>query len=86
MNEFLRMVAHDPKATIGVAGGTTAAGTAQFLNLIPDDIGKLASVVGIVLSLVLIVANVIKIRQDLQKGRLEMEALRAQIKRSGDEQ
>lgn len=42
------------KATATVAIGTVATGFGKWLKLIPDDIGKLGALVGIVLSLVLI--------------------------------
>lgn len=57
------------------AGATIAAGTGlmgQVLDLIPNDITKLATVVGICLSLVLIYVQY----RNAQKTNLEIEILR----------
>lgn len=57
------------------AGATIAAGTGvmgQILDIIPNDISKLATLVGICLSLVLIYVQY----RNVQKTNLEIEILR----------
>lgn len=41
-------------AAVGTAAGTIASGFASFVGLIPDDIGKLVSLIGGMLSIVMI--------------------------------
>ncbi len=67
-----------------VAGSTAGTGAGTWLNLIPSEIGKLATLVGIVLSLVLIRSHWQRIKLDaaasrvaLAKSELEMEIMRA---------
>ncbi len=62
-----------------VATGTTGAGTATWMSWIPEDIGKIATLAGILLSLVLIVVHLNKMRYDSKKARLEIEQLQWKI-------
>ena len=54
-----------------VAVATTGTGLGTILNLIPDDIGKLATVIGILLSLVLIYVHI----QTAKKISMEIRLL-----------
>ena len=63
MREHLAEVAQSPKVGTAVAAGTSTSGLGTFLDLIPNDIGKLATLVGIVLSMVLIYANILAIKE-----------------------
>ena len=65
-------IATDTKVAIVIATGTTSTGIGSVLDWIPDDVGKLATVVGIVLSVVLI-------RTHWRKGNLEYKRLRMEI-------
>jgi hypothetical protein len=56
----------NPKTAAATTATTTATGLSDWLNIIPDDIGKLATLIGICLSCVLI-------RIQLKKGKLEYE-------------
>lgn len=58
---------------------TVWAGVGMSLDWIPDDIGKLAALVGIVLSLVLICSHL----QNVKKLKLEIELLKR--KRDGED-
>lgn len=49
---------HDTKAAVGTVLATVGAGLSLTLDMIPDDIGKLASVLGIILSGILIYNHV----------------------------
>ena len=64
-----------------VAGGTMGTGLATWLNLIPNEIGKLATLVGIILSVVLIIMHTRKIRQDARESSLREALLQEQLKR-----
>lgn len=70
----------DPKLGYVVGTGTTGSGLGTWLDLIPNEIGKLATVVGICLSVVLIVMHLRKMQQDSREGKLREELLREQIK------
>ena len=68
---FSDLIAHTREAVMtavtnvkigaATATATTATGTATFFDLIPDDIGKLASLFGIVLTTVLIFTHLLKL-------------------------
>jgi len=60
-----------------VSAATTGTGLADWLNWIPDDIGKLATAVGILLSLVLVGTTLFRARMDYQKHRAELKKLEA---------
>lgn len=69
----------DPKLGAVVATGTGGSGLGTWLDMIPNEIGKLATLVGIILSMVLIVMHLRKMRQEARESRLREELLRAQI-------
>lgn len=54
IREVTQVMLTDPKAGMAVASATASTGFATIIDLIPDDIGKLATLVGIILSIVLI--------------------------------
>ncbi len=59
-----------------VSAGTTTLGASLIFDWIPNDIGKFASLVGIVLSLVLIYFHIRKGRIEQKKAKLELELLK----------
>jgi hypothetical protein len=61
-----------PKIASAVASVTTGTGIGTIFDLIPDDIGKLATLIGILLSSVLIYTH-------WRKGRIEYEKTRLEI-------
>jgi hypothetical protein len=76
VNEILS----NPKAASAVSVTTTTTGVATWLDWIPNDIGKLATLIGGVLSIVLIVywsqrtvTEIMKSRIDIERDRLELE-------------
>ena len=77
LSEGVTMIASDPSVGGVVAAVTTTSGLGLVLNYIPDDIGKLATLVGIILSTVLIRNHLRKGQADLEKTQLEINALRA---------
>lgn len=74
-----------PKLASSVSLGTTATGAATWLAWIPNDIGKLATVVGIALSLVLIAYWVNKIRTEYKMDKLKYEELSISIQKARKE-
>lgn len=66
-----------PKTAAGVSTLTTGTGVSTMLDWIPNDIGKLATLVGIILSLLLIYVHLLAVR----KAHLEI----AHLKRQADE-
>jgi len=72
-------------ATTSVA--TITAGFASFLNLIPNTIGVVASILGVILTTVLIITHIKKMyrdkdqsERDAEKDKLEIEILKRQLK------
>jgi len=68
-----------PKVGHAIATSTMGSGAATILELIPADIGKLATLLGVVLSVVLIVIHVRRHLLDSRKARLEIEILKKQL-------
>lgn len=72
----LNEVAGNAKVAITVATATIGNGIATVLNAIPPEIGKLATLTGIVLSSVLIYTHWRKGRAEYAKTMLEIEILK----------
>lgn len=68
-------VASNPKIATVIATSTAGTGVGTILDLIPDDIGKLATLIGIVLSSVLIYTHLRKGRIEYKKTQLEIKIL-----------
>lgn len=67
------------KASGAVGTGTMGSGVATMMEWIPADIGKLATLIGAVLSLVLIVYWTQRIITDYRKNKLDLERDRLEI-------
>ena len=76
VKNMLREIVQDPKIASMVSTMTTGAGLAAILDLIPNNIGKLATLVGVVLSLVLIYTHWRKGRIEYKKIQLEIDLLK----------
>lgn len=74
MREFFTMLMEGPKTAVAVSVSTTATGSLTWFDVIPDDIGKLASLAGFVLSVVLIINHI-------RRSNLEVRKLRAEVSR-----
>jgi hypothetical protein len=74
MRDIFTMLMEGPKTAVAVSLSTATTGGLQWFDLIPDDIGKLASFVGVVLTIVLIVNHI-------RRGNLEVRKLRAELRR-----
>ena len=72
--------AENIKAAIVTALATVATGTANTLKLFPDDfIADLATLIGIILSLVLIYTHWRKGRAEYKKTTVETDILKAEL-------
>ena len=76
VKEELVQLAHNPKIASGVSALTTGTGVGTFLDWIPTDIGKLATLVGIVLSIILIRVHL----AGFKKTQLEIKILKEEQK------
>ncbi len=76
VKEGLAELAQNPKIASVVSTVTTGTGLGTFLDVIPNDIGKLATLVGIVLSSTLIYTHWRKGRIEYQKTQLEILVLK----------
>ena len=72
----LQHVVTNTKTGAAVATTTTTTGLGTFLDWIPSDIGKLATLVGILLSLTLIYVHVAREMRDRRREALELALLR----------
>lgn len=60
-------MAQSTKLAAGIAASTTAAGVGEIFGWIPDDIGKLAALIGCVLTTVLIITHLRKLYKTWDK-------------------
>lgn len=74
--EIAQEVANNPKIASVVSAITTGTGVGTLLELIPDDIGKLATLAGFILSCVLIYTHIRRGRIEYEKTELEVTILR----------
>jgi hypothetical protein len=75
----MHTITTDPKVASVTAGGTIATSLGGLLEMIPDGVGKLGALAGVVLSLVLIVTHTINAVQRYRKYKLEIRALRKYV-------
>lgn len=74
----------DGRVAASVAGTTTTLGTANswgWLQFIPDDVSKLATLVGVILTLVLIIVQLNKMYWETQKNKLDIAEQKARLKK-----
>ena len=74
--EVLHELVQNPKVAWSMSTLTTGSGLGTILDAIPNDIGKLATVVGIILSSVLIYTHSRKGRIEYEKTQLEILVLK----------
>lgn len=68
-------LAQSPKTAGTISAATVASGTGTYLDLIPDDIGKLATLIGIILSIVLIYTHLRKSHLEVKHAKLQMQIM-----------
>jgi hypothetical protein len=74
---LIENIAANAKASGAIAAGTITSGFASFVGLIPEDIGKAVSLVGGILSLVMIQYW----RRNTKKLEIETQILMIQLER-----
>lgn len=77
----------DGRVAGAVAGTTATLGAGKtwgWLEFIPDDVGKLATLIGVVLTFVLIIVQLNKLYWETQKNKLDIAEQKARIKREYD--
>lgn len=72
---LLEHITVSTKTAVAVASATTASGVGSLLDWIPNDIGKIATLIGIVLSLVLIFTHSVRMYLDYRKFNVEIDIL-----------
>lgn len=80
---------NDIKVAATISAGTVSTGVGTWFDLIPSDIGKLAALVGVILSTVLIVVHLRNSRIHHKKIELEIAIMEQKerdrlAKRCGD--
>lgn len=78
----------DNRTSGSVAAATVLSGTGQWLNWVPDDIGKLATLLGIVLTIVMIAVQLNKVYWDNKKNKkflIEQDLRIKKMERAGRE-
>ena len=79
MKEFLT----DAKTAAAVSATTISTGLGTIFDYIPDNIGKLATLVGICLSLVLIRVHLQRLKkekEEYEKAKIEKQMLEMKLK------
>ncbi len=69
----------DIKTAWVVAGTGAGTGTASLLNFIPDDIGKLGTIITGLLGIVLIVTHLMKMIREHRIGKLDLLIKKRQL-------
>jgi hypothetical protein len=70
--EIIHQLVESPKVAAIVSAATTTTGAGTIFDIIPDDIGKLATLVGIILTIILIRVHLLS----LEKTKMEVEKMR----------
>lgn len=76
---FINLLLNDIKVGFSVAIATGSSGLATFLEWIPADIGKLATLIGIILSLVLIYSHLRKTKLVEEEHNIKMKLLNKEL-------
>jgi len=79
MQGSIQEIAQSAKIAAVTSATTIGSGTATWLEWIPGDIGKLVSLVGLLLSAVLIYTHLKKSSRDQEKHDLEMKILKDKV-------
>jgi tellurite resistance protein TehA-like permease len=78
MNSLLTAFS-SPKATGGTVIGALATGAVTTFNWIPNDIGKLASFIAVIIAIVVLIAHIQKLIHSRNIGKLEERKLILEI-------
>ena len=76
--EYLNQLSSNVKVAVGVVVTTTGTSIGDILEIIPDDIGKLGIVIGVILSSILIPSHLISLVRNntgRKKEQLELKMM-----------
>ena len=79
ISDSIQQIGQNAKIAVAASSTTIGTGAATFLEWIPSDIGKLATIVGITLSTVLIYTHLKKEKRSREEHELKMEIMRRSI-------
>lgn len=78
IQDSIQQISQSAKVAVATSAGTAGTGTLTWLEWIPSDIGKLATLIGLALSTVLIYTHIKKYKREEEKHKLEIEILKKQ--------
>ena len=81
MNQVIEQLGN-PKAAATISAATTGAGLSSIWGWLPSDIGEVAAVVGIILSIVMIYSTILRIRRERLEYRFLVDRERKRIEKA----
>lgn len=76
IQDSITQISQSAKVAVATSATTATSGTLTWLEWIPPDIGKLATLIGILLSAVLIYTHIRKYKREEEKHKLDIEILK----------
>ena len=76
---MLESILHDPKVALATVFSLFMTSVGRAIELIPNDIGKVSALIGIILSIVLIYTHLKNGKVNRDKTKLEMELIKRQL-------
>lgn len=76
IQDSIQQISQSAKIAAATSGATAGTGALTWLEWIPSDIGKLATLIGLTLSIVLIYTHIKKYKREEEKHKLEMAILK----------
>lgn len=80
IQDSIQQISESAKVAAATSATTAGSGMATWLEWIPSDIGKLATLIGLTLSIVLIYTHLKKYKREEEKHKLEIEILEKKVK------
>jgi hypothetical protein len=71
----IRDLVTDPRTASAVSGGTVASGLGTWTDAIPNDIGKVATLIGAILSLIMIYVSLKKNAREAAEFEIKLHIL-----------
>ena len=70
-----------PRTGVVVGAGTFATGLAKWMEYIPNDIGKLTTLIGALVAIGMFAYHIRKDRRDTRKADIEYEIMKEELKK-----
>lgn len=74
-------IVQEPKTGVAVGAGTFATGMANWMECIPNDIGKLVSLIGILVSVIMLIYHVRKDRREERMSRIRYRVKQEELRK-----